>query len=212
MQAPATLVPEKPQRVLPPAVASFLDGIKHPDAAVLQPSSGAVVAPLAPSAAASDAKQRHTPHLNPNDPSLLLETLPSAAPGASASLAQARATLLPPPPPPAAQAAAAEAIVPGDAVAAEFARFNVSQDALYRRQRRGRVAGMASGASSLHSPIATNLSQLPLPSQLTRDMLLRPHHPLHAFVPTPVQCAATSNCDGVGCCSAHANIRDVSRP
>jgi hypothetical protein len=125
--------------------------------------------------------------LNLNDPCLLIEALPNLEPVAKAALRCSRALLLSPLPP-TTKLVKVDPIVPGDPVAQEFAHFNVSQEALYRRQRRGRVAGMSSGGSTLHCPIATNLSQLPLPCSLTREILLQPHHPLGIFVPFDAPC------------------------
>lgn len=180
-------------RALQPAVASFLTAISNAEPAILQPEPHKLAIPLAPlrtSFSAAQARSSHRPVLNLNDTSLLIEALPGPqGTHAKAALQYSRALLLSPPPT-TRKLVTIDPIIPNDTVAHEFAHFNVSQEVLYRRQRRGRVAGMASGASSLHSPIATNLSQLPLPSSLTRDVLLQPHHPIHAFVPFDVPCAA----------------------
>lgn len=169
---------------------SFLATIESPDAAMLAPPADSAFQPFtkAEVSAAAKSNARAIPQLNPNDPALILELRHGASAGAASALQHARCPVAPPPTR-AGPAAAATAIVPGDRIAEEFARFNVSSDAHYKRQRRGRVAGIASGAAMLHSPIAANLSQLPLPAQLTRSALLRPHRPLHKFMPESQSCA-----------------------
>jgi hypothetical protein len=173
---------------LPPEVRSFLDTIERPDTALLQPTSQIIVRPLSP--ATPDNPPTNRLKLNLDDPTLLIQMLPNTGSMASAFLHGCRC-LLAPAPSCAALTSSANAMIPEDKIALEFVRFNISNNAQYRKQRRGRVAGMASGASMLHSPIATNLSQLPLPCNITASMLLRPHHPIHTFVPSPIPCASS---------------------
>lgn len=59
----------------------------------------------------------------------------------------------------------------------------------YVKHRVGRLASVSVKSGFLHAPIATNLSQLPLPNALAHETLLRPHHPMHAWTLAPSECA-----------------------
>jgi hypothetical protein len=127
--------------------------------------------------------------LNLNDASLVFETLPTAKSFGFPLVANAAAQIIPPAKAPLTNSAHS-LIMPGDAIAEELALFNVSNDVMYRKQRRGRVAGLAARTGMLHAPIAANLSQLPLPCNITREILLRPHHPKHTWSIEETRCGA----------------------
>ena len=176
-----------PARALAPDVQSFLDGVRKPGPAGVHPLPAESLRPFPDrtepwrtsqqrpdrgTAADADAVQ-----LNPNDPTLTLQLQPSAPDAATAALQRANCLTAPV----AEQVTpgdATQAIVDGDPIAKEFAKFNVSNDAQYRKQRRGRAAGLGSGAAMMHSPLAAKLELLPLPSKITKEMCLRPHHPV----------------------------------
>ena len=130
--------------------------------------------------------------LNANDASMTFEVLPNVPQAAKAIVESAAAEVIVPPPLPKKDADSARlAAAHEDKVAREFAAFNVSNDAKYRKTRVGRLADIAVRTGLLHAPIATNLSQLPLPNTLTQEELLRPHHPRNAWWIVRKSCAPT---------------------
>ena len=173
---------------------AFLQPMEKPDTVLLQSLSASACLPFPMKDAPGEAARTAVLQLNSADPNLIVQARRTATAAALAPLAKTRCIVAPPTAQVPAQGAVAP-LIPWDATAQEFARFNVSNDAQYRKQRRGRVAGMAVGAAMMHSPIATNLSQLPLPCAYTREMLEHPHRPIARFQLLPAPCAPFSPAD-----------------
>lgn len=119
--------------------------------------------------------------LNANDKSMVFEALPNVPEAEKLNVEAVSAQVVTPPPLLKDAEATRVSAAHEDKVAKEFAVFNVSNDAKYRKTRVGRLGDIAVRTGLLHAPIATNLSQLPLPNTLTREELLRPHHPRYAW-------------------------------
>lgn len=119
--------------------------------------------------------------LNANDKSMIFEVLPNVPEAEKMNFEAASAHVVAPPPLRKDAEATRVSVSHEDKVAKEFSVFNVSNDTKYRKTRVGRLGDIAVRTGLLHAPIATNLSQLPLPNTLTREELLRPHHPRYAW-------------------------------
>lgn len=177
---------ERPSMSSAPEVQDVLRAAQKVDDSGLAPSFDSPEGKLAEGGLTAGARVSRLARcglvvLNANDKSMVFEELPNVPEADKCAVEAASAKMVPPPPLPKDAEASRLAAAHEDKVAKEFAVFNVSNDAKYRKTRVGRLADIAVRTGLLHAPIATNLSQLPLPNALTWEELLQPHHPHYAW-------------------------------